>query len=511
LYQGLNLVTVAVSTIQSPDELFGPGSRVHEWNGKQYQEVASNAFVPVASPLWVEVPTSRIVVARGMYEPSAETVVLPPGPNLLAWPRLQPMIPDVHLLTVDARIHAHDPQRLNWFVTDPTLPVNVGDSLSVYDSASALWINLPSQLQVHPDADVDRETLFYHGDHLGSSSVMTDRLGVLVQEVAYFPFGEERNSHEPGNYIRQPYGFTGKEQDEESGLHYFEERYLAGRVGRFISVDPKYVSPDALGSQKLAGYLAQPQDLNLYAYSRNNPIRFIDPTGLGPLEWFEDYVVMPSARNLQYLSDNVWIAGRDDISEYDTGRSLKVGQGTVEVVLGGISCAPTAGAGCAMAAHGVDLLVTAAQDNDRTYTARGITALTGSETAGDVGDVIAGVGVGGAGLITKAIGKAATKLPGAGANAFSVTAKATTGAAKAEAAVVVSTTAKAGPRMQTLSGVGPYKATTAGENFGQRRMMQHIKDTPNAATTPVRTTGQYDLAQKTGRNALKKATARTAE
>ncbi len=420
LYEGFNLVTVAVQTLQSVEELFGSDSRVYRWNGSEYQEVAAHLLAPVASPLWVEVPAARIAAALGMYEPSADAVVLPPGQNLFAWPRLEPFVPEVHLLTSDSRIHAHDPRRPHWFVTDQFLPVSIGDSLRAFDAASALWITLPAHSQVALAAGDDRATLFYHGDHLGSSSVMTDRHGALVYEAAYFPFGELRNTYQPGVHLRPPYGFTGKEQDDESGLHYFEQRYLTGRLGRFASVDPMYVSPDALPADRLAGYLAQPQDLNLYAYSRNNPIRFIDPTGLGVL----DYIYPGASKGLDVLTDyyldNVWIAVYDDWDDLDGGRSLKVGQGAVEVAVGAVSCIPT-GVGCVMAAHGVDLLITAAQNNDRTYTARAITHVTGSETAGDVGDFVAGAGVGGAGLVTKGVaklmGKGATRLPGAGAGA----------------------------------------------------------------------------------------------
>jgi RHS repeat-associated protein len=62
--------------------------------------------------------------------------------------------------------------------------------------------------------------------------------------------------------------FTGKERDAETGLDYFGARYYSGAQGRFTSPDP------------LGGHLADPQTLNRYAYVRNNPLRFNDPTGL---------------------------------------------------------------------------------------------------------------------------------------------------------------------------------------------------------------------------------------
>ncbi len=65
--------------------------------------------------------------------------------------------------------------------------------------------------------------------------------------------------------------FTGKERDVESGLDFFGARYLSSAQGRFTSVDPIWVKVNRL---------LDPQRLNLYAYGRNNPLRFSDPTGM---------------------------------------------------------------------------------------------------------------------------------------------------------------------------------------------------------------------------------------
>jgi RHS repeat-associated protein len=67
-----------------------------------------------------------------------------------------------------------------------------------------------------------------------------------------------------------PRKFTGKERDSESGLDNFTARYFGSSLGRFTRPDPITFS-----KQKLI----DPQQWNMYSYARNNPLRFLDPTG----------------------------------------------------------------------------------------------------------------------------------------------------------------------------------------------------------------------------------------
>ena len=69
--------------------------------------------------------------------------------------------------------------------------------------------------------------------------------------------------------MRHSRHFTGKERDSESGLDYFGARYFSGAMGRFTSPDQPFSDQDP----------SDPQSWNLYAYGRNNPLTFIDPTG----------------------------------------------------------------------------------------------------------------------------------------------------------------------------------------------------------------------------------------
>lgn len=114
---------------------------------------------------------------------------------------------------------------------------------------------------------------YYHQDHLGSSSVLTDAAGALVSETANYAFGFARNEFLPRN-LREPYGFTQKERDTESQFDYLERRYLVCATGLFLSFD-RYLE-DGIGC-----HLDRPTRLNGYRYANSNPIRFNDPSG----EW----------------------------------------------------------------------------------------------------------------------------------------------------------------------------------------------------------------------------------
>jgi RHS repeat-associated protein len=99
---------------------------------------------------------------------------------------------------------------------------------------------------------------------------MTDAAGELLSNTLYYPFGFHRHEHNAAQ-SDLGYRFSGKERDEESGLHYFETRFYGGDVAHFLSVDPA-------ATQTSEGEL-DPQRLNPYAYSLNRPLVYVDPTG----------------------------------------------------------------------------------------------------------------------------------------------------------------------------------------------------------------------------------------
>jgi RHS repeat-associated protein len=124
------------------------------------------------------------------------------------------------------------------------------------------------------------KVFFYYSDPAGTPLAMTDTNGTVVWRADYKPFGEEETvTPSPENVMK----FAGKEKDKETGLYYFGARYMKAEIGRFISPDP--VGPVDAGTSK-TNYqmLTNPQKLNRYAYSLNNPYRYLDPNG----KWAED-------------------------------------------------------------------------------------------------------------------------------------------------------------------------------------------------------------------------------
>ena len=114
-----------------------------------------------------------------------------------------------------------------------------------------------------PNDTTKEETFFYHSDHLGSTSYITDDHANITQYDAYLPYGEllvdEHSSSED-----LPYKFNGKQFDEETGLYYYGARYMNPVTSLWYGVDPlaeKYVATGG------------------YVYTLDNPVRLIDPDG----------------------------------------------------------------------------------------------------------------------------------------------------------------------------------------------------------------------------------------
>lgn len=123
-----------------------------------------------------------------------------------------------------------------------------------------------------PDSSFQAST-YYLYDHLGSTSIVVSDSAVALEQIVNYPYGHQRKDSKTRVEDKvADYRFSGKELDIESGLQYFEVRYYNPVVGSFISADP-------LLENTISTWILNSQKTNIYSYTINNPIIYVDPTG----------------------------------------------------------------------------------------------------------------------------------------------------------------------------------------------------------------------------------------
>ncbi|TGK15106.1 RHS repeat-associated core domain-containing protein [Leptospira stimsonii] len=115
--------------------------------------------------------------------------------------------------------------------------------------------------------------IFFHPDHLGSITMITDGQGNRVAGgemggaslISYKPYGEiNRNDSQGPDIFR--YKYTGQEEDRETGLYYYNSRFYDPLIGRFTQADSVFDT-------------SRPMAMDLYMYTEGNPVRWRDPSG----------------------------------------------------------------------------------------------------------------------------------------------------------------------------------------------------------------------------------------
>ncbi|MCZ7665896.1 MAG: RHS repeat-associated core domain-containing protein [Chloroflexi bacterium] len=110
---------------------------------------------------------------------------------------------------------------------------------------------------------------FFATDHLGSTSATLWANGSLRSRLRYDPWGKERYTL---SVTPSGYRYTSQRWDSGLGLYDYNARYYDPALGKFISADTLVPQPTS------------PQSFNRFAYVRNNPLGFIDPTGHREIE-----------------------------------------------------------------------------------------------------------------------------------------------------------------------------------------------------------------------------------
>jgi len=112
----------------------------------------------------------------------------------------------------------------------------------------------------------EKNTMYFHPDHLGSSSYVTDKKGNFFEMIEYLPYGETLYD-EAATVDKTEFRFTGHLKDDETGFYYCHARYYDPKIGKFLTPDDRI---DGLFSS--AGQ-------NMYMYCHGNPINMVDPDG----------------------------------------------------------------------------------------------------------------------------------------------------------------------------------------------------------------------------------------
>ena len=225
-----------------------------------------------------------------------------------------------------------------------------------------------------PNANPNAQTLRYvQGDHLGSTSTLTDSSGQLVARERYSAFGKRRRGEMP---LTTDQLYTGQQYNSLSGLYHYSdgksaERFYDPLLARFVQPDP------------LLPHLAS-QGLNRYTPNYNNPLRYKDPDGHDPWdvinganEFAQGFVSQVGYNNAAFLpasqaqlapregESDAMTAGRvvgdvvsvgQAVAEGSGGAGLIAGGGVLavagsETVVGGVAGAAGVAVGAGMVVH----------------------------------------------------------------------------------------------------------------------------------------------------------------
>jgi RHS repeat-associated protein len=149
---------------------------------------------------------------------------------------------------------------LSQTVYTPTKSFEASKDASSSSISNTTYYDINNQIVARKNPDGSKT--FYNNDNLGSSNVLTNQSGQLVEKTTYYPFGGIQSGGTQSKFL-----YTGQKRDSETGLDYYNARYYNDQISRFTQPDD------------IVQDLYNPQSLNRYSYVGNNPLRYIDPSG----------------------------------------------------------------------------------------------------------------------------------------------------------------------------------------------------------------------------------------
>ncbi|MFZ4768169.1 MAG: hypothetical protein ACOYMN_24740, partial [Roseimicrobium sp.] len=211
LQPGWNVCTLAVALTNAGTQLgVAPVQEVYRYDAttQTYAAILPNEAIPAGTLLRVRASAAAELAVRGTPA-AAAPVNYPAGRHWVGNATFQPL--DLATaLPADAPLWFWQVGTQAWRYRLPGALNTASDAPARLEPGEAIFALHTAAFTVAP-ADPTLEVRYYHQDHLGSSSVMTDATGQLVSESTFYPFGHPRNEHEPRN-VKEAYDFTQKER-----------------------------------------------------------------------------------------------------------------------------------------------------------------------------------------------------------------------------------------------------------------------------------------------------------
>lgn len=277
LHEGWNLCTVVIENAAAqihPDN----NERISQlvWWDEENQLLvlveSPDTTIPAPAVVWIAAKEDAVITLTGPRPPPSDQILAANRGHFVRNTLDAPV--DLAALPESGQYWHWQAESQNWGFRYPELglPTSATAGFDSLAPGRAFFGRLSDQaatLDQTPDTSL--QVRYYHQDHLGSSSVISDQHGELVEEIANYPFGYPRNTYRPRG-VSEAYGFTQKEQDSESELHSFGIRSLASNYGRFLSYDP-------ILDGDVVAFTTDPQRWNPYSYSGNRPLVASDESG----------------------------------------------------------------------------------------------------------------------------------------------------------------------------------------------------------------------------------------
>lgn len=167
-------------------------------------------------------------------------------------------------------------------------------------ATTTLKVYLPDGIGFVSDDGTMTGARYFLQDNLGSTVVIIDAAGTVLQRLSYDPWGKRRNlngTDDSSNTLtgQERYGYIGEEQLDGTRLMHLNGRVYDPSLGRFTSPDPSVSEPDDL------------QSFNRFSYAMNRPMTFVDPTGYDVVRPTSSLVGVPDNCSDRPRICNIWL------------------------------------------------------------------------------------------------------------------------------------------------------------------------------------------------------------